>query len=144
MKAMGALAVLVMLVQSLGNGEPTMPYYDFGACPFECCTYRDWVATAPVQAVGSHTRTPSTQTLAFNIAKGETVTGMTGVVITNKAGVVRITKPIQLDVSSRRFPNLSERVTLAPGDRLYLFTSQGEGYMSGWFKGRVLESFDAT
>ena len=21
---------------------PVLPYYDRGACPFECCTYRQW------------------------------------------------------------------------------------------------------
>jgi len=25
-----------------------IPYEDMGACPFECCAYRDWVATKDV------------------------------------------------------------------------------------------------
>ena len=25
-----------------------LPYKDVGACPFECCTYRDWFAGKPI------------------------------------------------------------------------------------------------
>src|SRR5437773_1794841 len=28
----------------LAGDEPELPYYDWGACPFECCTYREWIA----------------------------------------------------------------------------------------------------
>jgi hypothetical protein len=144
MKAIGTLAVVLALAQAPAGEEPPMPYLDFGACPFECCTYRDWIARAPAQAFDSHGQVPSSQQPAFRIAKGETVTGMSGVVITTTAGVVRITKPLTLDVDSERFPRSREQVAVRPGDRLYLLTAKGEGFMSGWFKGRVLESFDAT
>ena len=126
--------------------EPVLPYEDEGACPFECCTYRDWIAEAGFQAFGS--RIPDgagRRKPAFKIAKGERVTALSGVVITTQAGVVRIVKPGVIDVYSKRLPK-APRVSIAvtPGDRVYLFTNQGEGYMSGWFDGRILESFDTA
>jgi hypothetical protein len=35
------------------NTKPRLPYLDWGACPFECCTYREWVAIAPIDVYKS-------------------------------------------------------------------------------------------
>ena len=40
------------------NDGPALPYYDWGACPFECCTYRAWTTNDDVtlyDAIGSRT-----------------------------------------------------------------------------------------
>jgi hypothetical protein len=144
MRIAGMVGLLLALNQAPDNGAPRMPYVDQGACPFECCTYRDWVAEAGFQAVdfwtadGAGKRKP-----AFKIVKGERVTAMSGVVLTTQPGVVRMIKPGEIEVYSKRLPQTpAEKIRLSEGDRLYIFTSQGEGYVSGWFKGRVLESFD--
>jgi hypothetical protein len=144
MKVVGLAGLLLALNQAPDVGGPPMPYVDHGACPFECCTYRDWIAETGFQAVdtwiadGAGRRKP-----AFKIVKGERVTAMSGIVITRQAGIVRIVKPGVIDVYSQRFPRApAEKITLAPDERLYLFTNHGEGYMSGWLRGRILESFD--
>jgi hypothetical protein len=146
MRIAGMVGLMLALNQAPDSGAPAMPYVDQGACPFECCTYRDWVAEAGFQAVdywmadGAGKRKPS-----FKIVKGERVTAMTGVVLTTQPGVVRIVKPGEIEVYSKRLPRApAEKIRLSEGDRLYLFTNQGEGYVSGWFRGRVLESFDTV
>ncbi len=144
---MNLLAILgLILAAAQPPAAPPVPYVDEGACPFECCTYRDWIAEAPFQAVaywkpdGAGRRKP-----VFKIAKGERVTAMSGVVVTTRAGEARITRDAVLEVYSTRFPQAPrEKVTLASGDRVFLLTTQGEGYMSGWYKGRLLESFDTA
>ena len=145
MKLLLAMVGLTLAVAQ-APAAPTLPYVDAGACPFECCIYRDWVAEAPFQAVeywspdGSGRRKP-----VFGIAKGERVTAMSGVVITTRAGEARVTRAATIVVYSKRFPKAPrEHVALAVDDRLFLLTSQGEGYMSGWHKGRLLESFDTA
>jgi hypothetical protein len=148
MRVVGLAGLLLALAQAQAPevGGPPMPYVDHGACPFECCTYRDWIAETGFQAGdswvadGAGRRKP-----AFKIVKGERVTAMSGIVITKQPGIVRIVKPGEIEVYSRRLPQSpAEKIPLAPGERLYLFTNQGEGYMSGWFKGRHLESFDTS
>jgi hypothetical protein len=126
------------------TAAPPLPYVDRGACPFECCTYRDWTAETRLDAYG-HYEPAGRREVAFAVKPGERVTAMTGVVITTSAAQVRITKPTTLEVYSKRFPKSApEKVALSRGDRVDLFTPQGEGWMSGWTRGRLLESFDAA
>ena len=132
MRTVGIVGLLLALNQTPDAGAPPMPYVDHGACPFECCMYRDWVAEVGFQAVdswmahGAGKRKP-----AFKIAKGERVTAMSGVVITTQPGVVRVVKPGEIEVYSRLLPTLpAEKIRLTPGERVYVFTSQGEGYVS--------------
>jgi hypothetical protein len=40
MKALGFM--LSLAIGSSSNVVPPSPYIDAGACPFECCVYRDW------------------------------------------------------------------------------------------------------
>ena len=51
MRTAAITGLLLALTQTPHSGAPPMPYIDQGACPFECCTYRDWVAEAGFQAV---------------------------------------------------------------------------------------------
>ncbi len=53
---------------------PPSVYISHGACPFECCTYREWWATAPVTLVD---KPGGTQVIA-TLAKGEHVQARTG------------------------------------------------------------------
>ena len=142
---MRLLAVLlaVTLQASGPTGPPPMPYEDVGACPFECCLYRDWTAQTKLTAYESHDpRSP--KRVLFTIAPAERVTAMTGVVRTTAPGEARVEAPTVLEVYSKRFPRADpEKLTLAPGSRLYLLTTQGEGWRSGWYAGRLLESFDS-
>ncbi len=66
--------------------------------------------------------------VAFRLKKGEKVRGVTGSVITTRAGVVRVLKNTKLD-----------KVSLKRGDNLYLLTYLGEGFSKIWYKGRVFQ-----
>jgi hypothetical protein len=139
-----AILLLLFVVQAAVTAAPPLPYVDQGACPFECCTYRDWTAETRLDAY-KHYEAPGRREITFGVKPGERVTAMTGVVITASATQVRITKPTTLEVYSKRFPKSApEKVALSRGDRVDLFTPQGEGWMSGWTQGRLLESFDAA
>src|SRR5688572_11341642 len=76
------------------NSKPPQPYFDRGACPFECCTYRDWNVTEPtVVRKAMNDRSP----VAFRLKKGERVVGVTGVVITTRPGIATVLKSEKLD-----------------------------------------------
>lgn len=68
--------------------------------------------------------------VAFRLKKGEKVTGLTGVVITTKAGIVKVLKNTLIDEK--------EKVPVKAGETLYLLTYLGEGYYVTWYKGRFL------
>ena len=120
--------------QAPANTRPPIPYEDAGACPFEGCVYREWVANAPVEI---RTDRALTSPVAFAVAAGEKVTAVTGVVITTRAGRVEFDLPQDIEVTGGR-------IHIEPGQPLFLLTAQGEGFMKAWFNGRFYEDFDAT
>jgi hypothetical protein len=102
----------------------TMPFEDYGACPFECCTYREWIAKKDTEVRASH----KTESLViYTIKKGQKVHALTGVVITTKPGRARVEKPISIG-----------NVKIAKGEIVYLLTYQGEGTYKLWFKGKLI------
>ena len=104
-----------------------LPYRDVGACPFECCTYREWTATKPlVLYKNMNGKSP----VAFRVKKGEKVTGMTGVVITNTPGKA---------VALKAFTFESSKVKLKKGETIQLLTYLGEGWFRFWHKGKLYE-----
>ena len=118
---------------SLQSGPP-VPYEDAGACPFEGCMYGKWQANDTVTV----RRTRSDKGAAvFTVYKGETITALTGVVVTTSPGQVRFREPI--DLSSR-----SGSVHVEPDETLYLLTYSGEGFTKAWFKGKLYEELDGS
>ena len=105
-------------------------YEDFGACPFECCTYREWIVKS--DTVFYKDRSTSSA-VRFRAQKGEHVTGLTGVVITLKPGKVVVRKATTLGTGRHK-------VRVAPGDILYLLHYEGEGFYKFWFRGRIYEA----
>jgi hypothetical protein len=103
---------------------PALPFYDWKACPFEGCSYRQWKARKQiaVYATWKQDRKPLTQ-----LSKGDSVLGVTGVVITFRPGVIRLDR------------DLPEH-NLKRGDTILTYAYRGEGYSAVWFKGR----YDAT
>jgi hypothetical protein len=117
------LIVSVALAQK--NGPP-VPYIDKGACPFECCTYREWNVVKPTVI---RTAMNDTSPIVARLKAGEKVRGMTGVVITTEPGIVQALK--RTTVGNMR---------VNPGDRVYVLTNLGEGFAKVWFKGRIVQS----
>lgn len=126
-KIMPAIFFLALFVggATAQSSGPRMPFVDKGACPFEGCTYRDWTVDKPT-VMRSAMRDGSP--VAFRLKNGEKVIGVTGTVITTRAGIVRVLKNTTLD-----------NVKLKRGDNLYLLTYLGEGFSKIWYKGRIFD-----
>lgn len=124
---LSATAILLFSIGVLWNvaaaqKRPPIPYSDLGACPFECCTYRQWTVEKPTTV---RTSMRKGSPIAFHLRRGEKVRGVTGVVITSNPGIARAVKPIDLG-----------DIKLASGDRIFLYTNEGEGYVKAWYRGR--------
>src|SRR5229473_2559197 len=78
---------------SLSPSVPPMPYLDWGACPFECCTYRTWSVLRRTSVLSSR---KAGAPVAFHLNAGEKVEGITGVVITTRPGRIKVVAPITL------------------------------------------------
>lgn len=131
-RLIAALIVLlvaeVAAVAETNRDAPPVPYYDWGACPFECCTYREWITDASVllrPAVGA------TQAVVETLARGEHVQAVTGVVVTRRTGRVKMLRAATLDPANP--------VTVRAGDILHTLHPRGEGVDVFWFKGRLHE-----
>ena len=107
---------------------PTLPFYDWNACPFEGCSYRKWTATVAVDVFD--TWKPGHKRIATLPAKA-VVTGVTGVVITYKPGLIRLNKDMPQD-------------NLRRGDVILTYTYRGEGFSAVWFKGRFYREYDIS
>lgn len=122
----GLGVVLILTCQTFAQSLK-LPYKDFGACPFECCTYRQWIAKKNLVL---YKKMGDKSPVAFKVRKGEKVTGVTGVVITNVAGKAEVLKTRTLE---------SSKVQLTKGDTLFLLTYLGEGWYRFWYKGKFFE-----
>jgi hypothetical protein len=105
--------------------KPPLPFYDWSACPFEGCTYRRWQAVKPVTVWTGRDH----RRVAFTVKPGEWIRGVTGVVITTRAGISKVLLPITLGDNPS--------VSLVPGDVFYTLHYLGEGYDLFWFRGKT-------
>ena len=114
--------------ESKAMAAPNLPFYDWGACPYERCAYGTWTVhhSAPLYDTWKPARRRVGQ-----LAVGDRVIGMTGVVITFKPGV------IQMD---RDLPNED----LRSGDTVLTYAYRGEGFSAVWFKRRYRSDFDIS
>jgi|WetSurMetagenome_2_1015567.scaffolds.fasta_scaffold416076_2 hypothetical protein len=100
---------------------PPDPFVDHGACPFECCTYRNWTTTAPIDLFDR----PNGRKIG-KIQSGRSVVGLTGDVISH---------PIRLR-AVRRYDDAAIR----KGDIFYALHYKGEGYWAVWHNGKVRQA----
>jgi hypothetical protein len=127
LKYLGLLAIGFILNVCAFAQAPKVPFSDAGACPFECCTYRQWIANKDT-IIYRQMRDGSP--IAFRVKKKEKVRGLTGVVITTKAGQVKALKD---------FVTETEKVSIKAGDIFYLLTYRGEGFFVISYKGKRFE-----
>jgi hypothetical protein len=123
----------LLFVTSVYSGQtprPPVNYADYGACPFECCTYRRW---SVVKDTVLYTERSEKSGEAFHVRKGEHVTGLTGVVITLKPGKASVRKATTIGTGKRK-------TQVKPGDVLYLLHYEGEGIYKIWFRGSIYEN----
>lgn len=101
-----------------------------GACPFECCTYREWTALTPI-ALSARER--SNAAPIDTIAVGERFLADSGNVHITGIGLIIVEDTV---------PVKQGRVILLPGDTLVLLDHRGEGYFNVWRDGVVLEEVE--
>jgi hypothetical protein len=128
-----SLVLAAGLAAAQSSTAPPMPFVDEGACPFEGCMYRDWRAKKTVAVYETWDRRAPLR-LVYSIEPDETVTAMTGVVITTMPGRALIRQPIVGVADSKVFPYERQvLVPLKPGEIVYLLTNQGYGFQTAWF-----------
>ena len=111
------------------NSRPPTHYQDFGACPFECCTYRSWTVDSDTVLFKQRSENSG---VAFRVKKGDRVEGLTGVVITLAPGKAIGKRAATLDTNQGK-------LRINRGDVLYLFTYEGEDVFKTWFRGRFFD-----
>src|SRR5687768_6860503 len=92
-----AASAPVLTQQELSAQSPPVPFEDPGACPFEGCVYREWTANAAVRV---RTERRIDAPVNYELRPGESVTALTGIVVTLKAGQVQFREPRNLSSSS--------------------------------------------
>ena len=107
---------------------PRVPFYDWRACPFEGCSYREWTANKPVDVYDT---LDENRRVVARLSRGQKVQALTGVVITFKPGVIRIDRA------------LPER-KLKRGDTIFTYAYRGEGFSAVWFNDTYYASYDIS
>ncbi len=121
---LGVLVGSVTAAQTTGEQKPPNVYIDKGACPFECCTYREWVARTNLALLDS----PSGKRVVGRVKKGQGVLALTGEV-----------HSVPLRVVARHdYPDAGVKA----GDTVYVLHYVGEGYWKGWHEGKLVEIDD--
>jgi len=125
----GAMLLVVAACGRTQRAGPPIPFDEPGACPFQCCTYREWSVDW-----GTDIRTDRRDDapVAFHVELNDTVTALTGVVTTTKIG--RATASRQVSVGANR-------VTVAAGQPIYLLRSVGSGDWRIWINGQTDEQY---
>ncbi len=120
------------LPASLGESQamaaPALPFYDWGACPYEGCAYRQWTARRSVTVYDTWKQA---RRLVTQLAKGEKVTVITGFVVTDRPGLIRMDR----DMPDRN---------LRRGDTVLTYAYRGEGFSAAWFKGTYYSELDIS
>jgi hypothetical protein len=113
-----ASIALCAAIARAGDAPPKI-FIDKGACPFECCTYRDWTVGADTVLYDQ----PNGNKRVDTAVKGETVRGVTGDVYVHPT-------PFTVAFEHGRFH---------VGDTAYLLTYEGEGVSKVWLDGTISE-----
>jgi hypothetical protein len=123
-----ALFVLAAPGEVRSEERLRLPYEDMDACPFECCTYREWTVESPTTLRKERS---SSAAAAFSVKPGDLVVGVTGVVITSVPGRVVVTREVNLE------SQLGSHVQAKPGAVIATLHYLGEGYTLAWFQGQL-------
>lgn len=104
------------------DASPTVPphvFVDVGACPFECCTYRQWTVAETTTLLDR----PGGKRVVSTLSKGDVVQGVTG-------------KVISTPIAAKADRDIPE-TPIKKGDTFYVLHYNGEGYWKAWFQGKI-------
>lgn len=126
-----SLLIVVVILCACGRTKqvgPPMPFDEEGACPFLCCTYREWTVDWDTDV---HADRQDDSPVAFHAALGDTVTALTGVVTTTKVGRAMARRPVMVG---------SKRTAVAAGEPIYLLRNVGSDWKI-WVNGVTDEQY---
>ena len=106
-------ALLSMTAKDL----PPNPYRHDGACPFECCTYRQWKTRAAVQLRESI----DSSKIVAEIPAGASVAGLTG----------------EVRLEPEPYAVLEDNGELKAGSVIFFLDNIGEGNINYWYEGEL-------
>ena len=112
---------LVGLAATLAS-EPPKIFIDKGACPFECCTYREW--------------TVNKDTALYATVNGKKVVG------TAKANKNVTAVTGEVHVIPAKVVIKEAHGSYKPGDVIYILTYEGEGSYKVWNRGAISSDGD--
>jgi hypothetical protein len=113
-------ALSLFVVSAICAEDHPVFYIDKGACPFECCTYREWRAEKTTRLYAK----PKTSSPVVGVA-------VEGTIVKAQAGEVH-TRPGKLIVKR-------DVAAFRKGDILWVYTYLGEGFFKIWYRGRFIE-----
>jgi hypothetical protein len=114
--------------ESKAMAAPALPFYEWNACPFEGCAYREWTAR---KATVVYDTWEEKRRQVASLSVGDKVIGVTGVVITYRPGMIRMDRDLPKDGLKR-------------GDTILTYTNRGEGFVAAWLKGVYYSDFDIS
>lgn len=101
-------------------------FSDEGACPFECCTYREWSVKADTLLLEK----PFGEAKVIGkVLAGDKVQGLTGTVIVTKPGEIEVLRPVSEETKR----------TYQVGDTVWVYTPIGEGFFKVWYQGQMYD-----
>jgi hypothetical protein len=112
-----------------------MPFFNGDVCPGECCKYTEWRVN---KAVSIRTDRRPTSPVAFSLRAGETVTAVTGGLLTTTPGQVKIVKPEWVSIWRSSDKQTQRPFSGEPGTVVTLLGYYGEGYYSAWIDGELV------
>src|SRR5437773_1218518 len=105
------------LLAMTGQERPPNPYRSQGACPFECCTYRQWKTKTVIQLRES---IDSARVVA-EVSAGSWIQAITGDVY----------------VEPEPYAALESHGRLNAGDVIFFLDNRGEGFVNYWHDGKL-------
>ena len=116
--------------------RPTDPYIARRACPFECCTYREWTVEHSVTLYDK----PGGKTTVASIDASKTkhVRGLTGEVILHPVRMV-LRYQISTETTNAGRPVSNAKTVVVPaGQEVWILDNLGEGYVNIWWHDQIL------
>lgn len=132
-----ALVLALLGAPSRADEAPPANYENWGVCPFECCTYREWTADDDVPV---HQGRSDASPVVFHLRRDESFDAVTGVVVTERAAAVTIDAPVREGYAKG---SDAPQLDLKKGNTVYLLSPVGEGNWLFWYRGKVYLSGDA-
>lgn len=115
--------------------RPTDPYIAKRACPFECCTFREWTVEHSVTLYDK----PDGKTTVASIdaSKIKHVRGLTGEVILHPVRMI-LRHQISTETYAGRPVSKAKTVIVPAGQEVWILDNLGEGYVNIWWHGQIL------